>query len=187
MPKIDIHAEDRYRQYSRGYAHRLSAAARSRRAGPRAQAPRQCRRPRPVRRQSHHAEARRGVGAAALAREGRRVCLRAAKAKSCWSRTAARPCSSRAMPRASKPTARTAITSSTERSRDAIYLEIGTRSKHRNGALPGRRPRGDSRRQRHALHAQERRAVQMSFIAFQARRRWRRPCAGHLEFARRVQ
>ena len=43
--------------------------------------------------------------------------------------------------------------------RDAVYLEIGTRSKYERVDYPDARSDGRARRQGHALHAQERRAV----------------------------
>ena len=50
--------------------------------------------------------------------------------------------------------------------RDAVYLEVGTRSKYERAHYPDSRSDGRARRQGHALHPQERRAVYMSFTNF---------------------
>ena len=57
----------------------------------------------PVRRQPHHAQARRLVVAAPLARATRTSSSTCSKARSCCARTTARPCSSPATPPASRP------------------------------------------------------------------------------------
>ena len=182
MPKIDIAA------LPLDTATNYPAAVQQGGRGPRAQAAGQGRWARSVRRQSLHAQAGRGLLAAALARERGRIRLCARRRSGARARTAAKLCSSRAMPPAGRRACRNGHCLINRSDRDAVFLEVGTRAKTERAHYSDIDMMVVRDRRRISLYAQERRAIPeigaSAHAEFHSRHRRRRHRARHLGHAR---